>query len=251
VTALTAPTAGHDLAPEAPLPSEVAHSSQVPVDKKLLHDLGNEASAVLGALEMALMQAREEPTRRYVGLSRDGAQRLVALIAAIRSAARMPVNHGSTSATVHLQSVIEALVDLYRPIAAEHGLRIQFSASAGLRPATIDVQALHRLVGNVLLNAIRHSRGTRIGVRVEPSAHTDSGAIEIRIIDNGVGVGVRQCDDLNRLLQGPPTALDAQHRSGMAIIGDLAAQLGAHVELVSWPKVGTKVTLRVRSHGTD
>ncbi len=85
---------------------------------------------------------------------------------------------------------------------------------------------LYRIVLEAITNARKHSRGTRIEVRVRPAA---PGAIDIAIVDNGSGSG------------GP-----FSENVGMALMRQRAEEIGAAIRYVgASPGEGTTVVVRL------
>ena len=84
---------------------------------------------------------------------------------------------------------------------------------------------LYRIILEAIINARKHSRGTRIQVQVRPAA---PGVIDVSIVDNGGGSG------------GPFT-----ENVGMALMRQRAEEIGAAIRYAASPEGGTTVVVRL------
>ena len=113
---------------------------------------------------------------------------------------------------VAIDNVAAALVFEHAPAARAAGLRLSLVQSRIM--ARADARLLHRALGNLLGNAIRHSQGTRILV----GARLRKGAVELWVIDNGRGIAAA---DLARLFedyaQGSDHGLESRGGFGLGL----------------------------------
>jgi signal transduction histidine kinase len=74
--------------------------------------------------------------------------------------------------------LVPALLDLYRPYAAEQGVRLCHVVDADTPTLPIDTSALHRLLSNLLVNAVKHAHASQVTV----SAHALADGVGVQII---------------------------------------------------------------------
>lgn len=114
----------HNPAPAAPDPSgESDLKSTLREVRELMHDIRNHLNGILGLVSLLLLQSNDPTAVRVRPLFEDGAQQLMHLID------RLPMSVGGTppsvgNAAVEPARFVPALLDLYRPFAAEHGVRL-------------------------------------------------------------------------------------------------------------------------------
>jgi signal transduction histidine kinase len=142
---------------------------------------------------------------------------------------------------VDLAAVTSEVLHAHEPSAAARGLHID----ASLNGATVsgDARLLHRLVSNLVDNAIRHNiTSGRVQVTLAASS------TEATLIVTNTGSPVAP-DQVSRLLQ--PFQRGTQDRTanpnglglGLSIVADIAAAHGASLEIVPRPKGGLTITV--------
>jgi signal transduction histidine kinase len=90
---------------------------------------------------------------------------------------------------------------------------------------------LATIVGEALFNASRHSHADRVDIELSYRWW----GVELRIVDNGVGI--------------PPAILEAGRREGhfgLTGMADRARRIGARLAVSSSPETGTSLTVRLR-----
>lgn len=211
-----------------------------------LHDIRNHLNAVLGLVSMILLQSRDESVVRYRPLVEEQSEQLRHL------ALQLERRHGRTGEgplalpPVDAPRFVPALVDLYAPYAAEYGMRLKFRVEPGMQRLAVDGRALHRLLSNLLVNAIKHSQASLVVLRAAPldPARPQAGAC-FTVVDDGVGIEAPVRQVMGRVLAGQQPMAGEYDRSGLGIVARLARELGAEVEIDSEPDDGTTVTVRV------
>ena len=155
--------------------------------QSVAHDLRSPVTRVRARLEMALTSAEDSGSdwRDEVAAVIEDLDRLSAMLEASLDVAEAA---GGTLASrrqaVDLAALCSELVDLYAPAAQEQGVRLDAELPATL-PASADPHLLHRALGNLLDNALRHARGAR-RVRLAARRRADGG-VELRVEDDGPG----------------------------------------------------------------
>ncbi|MDZ5646146.1 ATP-binding protein [Nitrospirillum sp. BR 11828] len=156
-----------------------------------------------------------------------------------------------------LSTVMERLAGEFRPLAAANGVRLRCvatSAQVDSDPVLID-----RMVRNLIVNAVRHTRegGILIGCRRQ------GGSVQLQVWDTGCGIPADQVpfifDEFYRgetvacasggpsggTAKGAQNKRDAQHGLGLglAIVKKTATLLGLTVTVVSTPNRGSGFTI--------
>jgi signal transduction histidine kinase len=169
---------------QAALERELAHRERLAALGRVVagvaHEVRNPLSAIKLRVELALDADDLGPrhTRELAVASEEIGRldRLVAdllLVAGKSAGARSPVDLGELAARRAM---------LLEPWAAERGVQLVAGGSA---PAEVDVDAVGRLVDNLLRNAVEASP---VGARVEVCASSEGGSSLLSVLDEGDGV---------------------------------------------------------------
>jgi signal transduction histidine kinase len=122
-----------------------------------------------------------------------------------------------------------ALTDLLAPLRAR-GIETSLDVEDDLELSGEAEQLVYRAAGEAVRNAERHSRATRVSVRLA----RDDGRVRLEVADDGTGF----------------TEEEREHRRaaghiGLSLLEELAARMGGGLELRSSPGEGTRVVLEV------
>ncbi|TWB65827.1 signal transduction histidine kinase [Nitrospirillum amazonense] len=150
-----------------------------------------------------------------------------------------------------LSTVMERLAGEFRPLAAANGVNLRYIPTTA--QVNSDPVLLDRMVRNLIVNAVRHTRkgGILIGCRRRGPT------VQLQVWDTGCGIPADQLpfifDEFYRgeTAAGTPTAQagqakrDAQHGLGLglAIVKKTATLLGLTVTVVSTPNRGSGFTI--------
>lgn len=218
--------------------------------REALHDIRNHLNAILGLVSMMLLQSRDESAARFRPLVEEQSEQLRYLIDQLGQPGRGAAAMTLQPTLVDPSRMVPALADLYSPFAAENGMRLKFRVDAGTPRLFTDGRALHRLLSNLLVNAIKHSQASLVVLRAAPIdvAHPRAG-VQFIVVDDGVGLDAQFQLSLNRVLSGQRALSPEYERSGLGIVARLSRDLGAAVALDSEPEDGTTVTVVVPPMG--
>ncbi len=113
---------------------------------------------------------------------------------------------------VAIDEVAGAVVLEHGPAAQAAGIRLTLAESR--IAARADARLLRRALGNLVSNAIRHARGTRILV----GARLRDGAVELWVIDDGRGIAAGDVDRLfEDFAQGSDHGLENRGGFGLGL----------------------------------
>lgn len=104
-----------------------------------------------------------------------------------------------------------------------------------------DARSLHRLLSNLLVNAIKHARASQVSVRAESGGNGTT--VRFTVTDDGVGIEPQALQAHRAVLRGQPHPDPRHDRSGLTICASMAAALGAVLVLDSRLGTGTSVMI--------
>lgn len=198
---------------------------------EMVHDLKQpiEALAIYAQL-LAQEPARAVELAPRMLAAVHSAQVLLTVQAAAPEAWSEPVVLGP----VALQPLLAELRDQFGGLAQQRGLALRVRVPALVLRS--DAVLLRRILGNLLANAIAHTR--RGGVLL--CARRRSGGVVFEVWDTGVGIGASQ---LARIFEPGVRLADAQRSGGaglgLAIAERLCTALGYRIEVRSQPGRGS------------
>jgi signal transduction histidine kinase len=154
------------------------------ITNSLAHDLRSPMMAIRGKLELALLADHESAWSDPIASALEELDRLSDFLTKSLDVAeanadalhlrRVPIN---------MDELLRSMVDLYEPSFNERGLKLLLRSSSALM-VSADPALLHRVLANLLDNAIKHlPPGTTIYVQLE--MHGEFGRLEIE--DDGPG----------------------------------------------------------------
>lgn len=206
------------------------------------HDARNPLSAVRGYLGTALSHwARFEDAERLDLLKRAlrNADALSHRIEQLLDYAALET--GTVALESHprdLAAVVARFLDRHRSLFQRHQLVTDYQPAV----AAVDLDALDRILGNLVANAVKYSpAGTTVGVRTG----TSGGEAFVSVIDEGPGLPRSQREQLFEPSPGVEAA-DRPGRSaglGLAIVRRYVDLLGGRVEVDSEPGAGSTFTV--------
>jgi two-component system sensor histidine kinase SenX3 len=157
---------------------------------------------------------------------------------------------------VSVDRIIAEVIDRTRTPAAAKGIDVGFIGMRGLTVYGSESQ-LMTAVANLAENAVNYSPDAeegRAAPRVTITARGDDDAVEISVIDQGIGIEPK---DLDRIFERFYRADKARSRAtggtglGLAIVKHIATNHGGQVEVLSTVGVGSTFTLRLPARPPD
>jgi signal transduction histidine kinase len=155
------------------------------ITDSLAHDLRSPLTAIRGKLEVLLSAARNseqiEPivsVIEEVDRLTDFLNQSLDLSEAKADALRL------TRSEIDLDALLRSMIDVYGPTMADNGLQVSFH-SAGAVKVEGDAALIHRMIGNLLDNEIRH---LHIGCVVTIRLQADDETASLNVEDDGPGI---------------------------------------------------------------
>ena len=228
-----------------------------PILWRLLNRL-NESQIHREALLQRAIDASTEERRRIAGTLHDGVvQDLAAASFAVSGSAERAATVGQSALAQDLRAAAglvrssigglrSLLVDIYPPNLASAGLAgaledlvarlrsrglavtVQMPTASGLDP--VAERLIYRITQEILTNIARHAAASTVTVRL----CTRGNCVVLDIADDGIGF------DVTQTLAQPP-----EGHFGIRVLGDLAADAGAELNVSSAPGAGTRWQLRL------
>ncbi len=206
------------------------------------HELRTPIAAAKTSLQVALADEGAEPTelRRVMGVAERQLTRMGRIVGDLLVLERASASRGSAEERVDLQQALRESADEWRVAAEDAGVTLAVAPGAAAACA-IGREAAHRVIGNLLENAVRYNRpGGRVQARVE-----GVGA-QIRLVVADTGRGIPE-DERERVFERfHRAARDVRGTGlGLAIVRELVTAADGTIALQSEPGSGTTVTVEL------
>jgi signal transduction histidine kinase len=209
------------------------------------HELRTPLTSVLANLELLDASLHEGQTeeREMVDSAHRSSRRMSRLVSDLLLLARVDAGRTGERQECDLARVAaEALAEV-RPVAGDHPIE---AALNGKVPVVGDPDELHRMVLNLLENAIRHTPG---GTRVDLHVEARNGDALLRVADNGPGIPPGLEDHVFgrfvRVAGSADTADDGDTGLGLAIVRAVAESHGGEVAAGKAPEGGAEFRVRL------
>ena len=181
-----------------------------------------------------------EKQREYLGYINSSSASLLAIINDILDLATIDAGVMTLDlGPVDIRAIVDAVAEAVRDRLAEHGLKLEIRAEAGIGSFTADERRMRQILYNLLVNAIGFSPPGEV---VTLAAERRSDAVVFRVTDRGPGIPTEIQD---RVFDRFEThALGSRHRGtglGLSIVRSFVELHGGTVKLDSAVGRGTTV----------
>lgn len=210
------------------------------ITDSLAHDLRSPLTAIRGKLEMLLSDDIHSEQTDSIVAAIDELDRLCNFLDSSLDVAEAKADALRISrATLDLDELLRAMIDLYEPSIAERGLQLRLR-SAGPVQISADASLIHRMVSNLLDNELNHlPEGSTISVALR----SDSGDVSLAIEDDGPGfskdIGERMFE------QGVKGKNSRGHGLGLAFVQAVVRAHGGSVSAANRPEGGARLSIRL------
>lgn len=170
------------------------------------HELRNPMTPIVGQVQLLLSRARREQASPALlqGLEtlEMAVDHYVRRATTLLEITRLNAEHVRLEPTAFdLSDLVRACVRKYEPLAARAGSTLQ-GACEGPVNGTWDHLATEQILDNLVSNAIRYGDGKPVRVEVG----SDPTAVEVRVIDHGIGVAPEDRERIFQRFERGPTA---------------------------------------------
>ncbi len=231
--------------------AEAANKAKSAFLAVMSHELRTPLNAILGFSEMIRDQALgRDAIDKYSEYARDvynSGKYLLDLIGDILDIAKIEAGKLELAPDwIDLRHLLSSICSLVREQAANRGLLIDFDRNNLPPKLFADERAMKKILYNLISNAIKFTKpGGSITLR---ALQAEDDAIEIAVIDTGIGIPPEQIDRLLR----PFEQIDNRYRHseggtglGLSVVTALADLHGGGVSIASTVGVGTTITVRL------
>jgi two-component system OmpR family sensor kinase len=215
-------------------------------ERAFLADAAHELRTPLTALDLqvqAVIDASDGHRDAALGNLRAGVARVARLVEQLLAIARE--QHGAAAALVplDLDELVRRTVAEFVPLAEAAGIDLGIDSAEHVR-VTGDADALRRLVGNLLDNAVRY---TPAGGRVDVAVGFESGArAVVTVTDTGPGIPPGERERVFDRFHRVPGTSGTGSGLGLALARSIAARHGGEVALEDGPAgQGLRAVLRL------
>jgi len=206
------------------------------------HELRTPLNSILGFAELLKLDRvgpLTDKQKRYLDNIESAGRHLLALINDSLDLSKMAAGKMDLEIVpMGIAAIVEEAAEQVQPLAAESGLEIQFDCPEELW-VEADRRRVLQILWNLLSNAIRHTpAGGKIGIH----CRGNGSAVEIVVIDSGVGMAADQLtrifEDYSQVgVQADGTGL------GLPVSRRLAQLMDGDVQVVSAPGAGSSFTI--------
>ncbi len=216
------------------------------------HEIRTPLNAIIGMAEMLRRSVSGDAERAHVAILGEAAQSLSRLLTDILDISKVEAGRLAIAPEpTDLHALLEGVVALWRPQAAEKGVRLSLSRAPGV-PEWVEVDGprLRQCLGNLLSNAIKFTPEGLVSVSVAAGPSEEGGRlVSVAVKDSGPGLSP---DEQAQLFQPFEQVGDARQRRrgaglGLAISRNLARLMGGDVTLESEKGAGACFTLSFRA----
>ncbi|MEX2519028.1 MAG: HAMP domain-containing sensor histidine kinase [Paracoccaceae bacterium] len=219
--------------PATSAPAEVDTSGMA----RLAHDLRSPLTAIQGFAEFMAMSGDSMDSARRAGYLADiqtASQRMLELVEALVA---LGAEAAGARPALDLRRVAEEAARLHHPATRAAGLTLNVGGSASAT-AMGDESAAHRIVGNLLANAIEHGRRPGGAIRLTVAVGQGGEEPSIEVSDDGPGMDEAA---LARALRPFGRGRAPGRRAGglgLSNAATLAEEMGARLDISTAPGAG-------------
>ncbi len=213
----------------------------------VIHDLRNPLTACLGSLDLAVAQATRSGgvPSRHLATATEATLSILELVNGIVDIMRMEDGKMPKNAeAVEIDSLIEARVNRYRPAAITNGLLLAYVSPNHIGPFVTDGALLGRVIDNLVVNAIKHTR--RNGNVTITAERTATGGLVVAVSDTGEGIPPEALGSLFQKygrIEGQKLGRKYDTGLGLVFCRMAVELLGGTIAVVSEKGKGTTFTL--------
>lgn len=212
------------------------------------HELKTPLSSIIAFADIWQSSEKERPPdeQYLVEEVRDNSKVLLGMVNNIIDMARVESGKYKTSAEeVDIVDIMNAVKATADPLAIKKGISLWFEAMTGIPIVLTDWEAARKILTNLVGNALKF---TDAGGSVTVSAKTDdSGTLTVEVSDTGCGIAQEDLALIfDRFGQASSTHPEGEQGSGLglSLSRQLAAMIGATLEVTSQPEEGSTFSLR-------
>jgi len=203
------------------------------------HDLRTPLTAIRGYVDLLeKVGPLNEQQVAFVAEIRKGVTHITGLLGDLLDLGRIEAGYDLEMEPLHLESIVDAVVAEFRPLAEERGQEVRWDPTA-LPLIRGNPRRLRQVLENLLSNA---ARSTEEGGWIALEAEEDDGHIVVRVADSGVGIpSADQPHVFERFYRLPASEHDDGGATGLelVIVKSVIEKHGGRIWMESQPGVGS------------
>ena len=213
------------------------------------HEIRTPMSGMLGMLRVVEGGALEAEQRRHLRLVGSAGDALLGILNSILDYSKIEAGRLELEESPFaLRPLVEGLIDLLRPTAAEKSLRLDLELVGDL-PAWCrgDAAKLRQILFNLVGNALKFTAQGGVTLKVGACPRADGSlAADFAVIDSGIGIAPEQQAHLFEAFAQLDPSIARRYGGtglGLAISRALAEAMGGRITVLSTPGQGSRFTL--------
>lgn len=233
--------------------AEAASNAKSQFLASMSHEIRTPLNAILGMADMAFKMAETEKLRHFLAIIQDSGKALLALINDILDfskieAGRLDLEHSDFD----LRETMDNLADLFGRQAADKGLELLISISAGT-PCALrgDALRLRQILLNLVNNAIKFTEKGEVSVTTYcEEQDTKEALLHFSVRDTGSGINhdqIRQLFSEYTQADSSTSRLYGGTGLGLAISKQLVTLMGGEISAESEPGKGSTFHFTIRA----
>jgi hypothetical protein len=217
------------------------------------HEIRTPMSAILSAANVLLRYGRQKPetVERFASVIHHEGRRLTRLINNVLDLAKIEAGHSEWSfSPTELHTLVEQVRETFLALVGERHLTLQVDSHPEPRIITMDADKITQVLGNLLLNSIKHSPdGATIWLRWRPS---EDGGVRLEVEDEGAGIPPgREEKIFERFLQLGTSDERSGSGLGLTISRQIVAMHGGRIWAAPGRTVGALFVVELPAHPPD
>jgi len=208
------------------------------------HEIRTPLNGIIGSAQVLAGEMEDEP-REIVEIIHRSGLRLLGTINSVLDMARIEAGElRPNTEPVRLRDEASDVLSMLRSLADEKELTLTLTEQTADVWAAADPSCLHRILCNLVGNAIKFTREGEVEVKL--SAEGDAAVLRVR--DTGIGIDTRFLPHLFEDFKQESTGWGRHHEGtglGLAITKRLVELMGGSIAVESAKEVGTTFTVRL------
>jgi len=207
------------------------------------HEIRTPLTGILGFAGILAEEVRDPQQQEFVGLIEKSGHRLMETLNSVLDLAR--IEAGRMELTLEprsLAAAAEECVRLMQPLAQDRGLTLEVHVRDPNADAHVDASALHRVLTNLVGNAIKFTERGRVTIEVG----ADGAEAVLRVRDTGVGISGEFLSRLFNEFEQESTGIGRSHEGsglGLTITRELVERMGGTIAVESVKGEGSVFTV--------
>lgn len=230
--------------------AEAANRAKSTFLASVSHDIRTPMNAIMGMLELTLLQtALPAHARQQLEMALQAARSLLSLIGDLLDLSKMEAGKFQLQpCSASLREVVHEVAGVFSPVAHSNGVVLEATVAPSVAPMhLVDPLRLKQVLNNVVSNAVRFTRQghIRLEVKATPEKRRHQW-VEFTVSDTGIGISRKTLPALfEPFVQEHPEIGDHGAGLGLSICKRLVDKMGGVIRIESKLGHGTRVVTRL------